>query len=173
MPSNFLPTKMLSKTAKFYSEKVESFKLFYLPRIIRFSIFTSFAFLARFMDRSFQCKKVDYIHLLCKGKNPSLFVWIQLICFCRISNSFTCLVKFKTVKQKVSCTVIQSKSIFSEHMGPYLSSFIVTYKSRKNYFTYFWWFNDHALNLDVACTSTCSSDAGVIWNSSLLPHIAT
>ena len=37
---------------------------------------------------------------------PFYVVWIQLLCLCRLNSSFTCLVKFKPVKQEVSCTVI-------------------------------------------------------------------
>ena len=37
---------------------------------------------------------------------PVYFVWIRLICICLTSNSFTCLVKSKPVKQEVSRIVI-------------------------------------------------------------------
>ena len=40
------------------------------------------------------------------GWSPVCFVCIQLICLCWMNNSFTCFVKSKPVKQKVSCTVI-------------------------------------------------------------------
>ena len=41
-----------------------------------------------------------------QGKYHCMAVWIQLLCMCGISNSFTCLVESKPVKQKVSRTVI-------------------------------------------------------------------
>ena len=37
---------------------------------------------------------------------PVYFVLIEVLCYCWISNSFTCLVKSKPVKQEVSRTVI-------------------------------------------------------------------
>ena len=40
------------------------------------------------------------------GWPPFLFVWIQLLCFCWMNNSFTCLVGSKPVKQEVSHKVI-------------------------------------------------------------------
>ena len=47
---------------------------------------------------------------------PVYFVWIQLLCFCWISNSFTCLVKPKPVKQDVSRTGTLSSNawVFSD-----------------------------------------------------------
>ena len=40
------------------------------------------------------------------GWPPVYFAWIQLLCQCWISKSFTCLVKYKPVKQEVSGTVM-------------------------------------------------------------------
>ena len=40
------------------------------------------------------------------GWPPVYFVWIQALCSCWFSISFTCLVKSKPVKQEVSCTVM-------------------------------------------------------------------
>ena len=59
-----------------------------------------------YMHRVYHQRTLTYGKVSLYGWPPIYFVWIQLLCFCWISNSFTCSVKSKPVKQEVSCTVL-------------------------------------------------------------------